>query len=271
MIVHERAADNDFVTHLYIGLAGSELLVAKVQCTEYVELARCVVGVGDIERCVTIGAAIGIGTFVSNLRNLAFHIHGIRLLIVGVGCPGKRCHRRSCSSRIVRIGEGAGTLCGARSRIWSGSIAAGHSVERVKVSLTGYRLGSIAMIVHERAADNDFVTHLYIGLAGSELLVAKVQCTEYVELARCVVGVGDIERCVTIGAAIGIGTFVSNLRNLAFHIHGIRLLIVGVGCPGKRCHCRSCSCRVVRIGKCAGALCSARSRSGSITAGNSVE
>ena len=163
-VIHQLAEDDDFVPHLDVGLAGLEFLVAQVQDPVAVELVFLRAVVGDIEGGVSVGTALREGALVRNAGDLALHIDIAGRVINVVGGPGEVLHGIGRAQGIVRILERTGTLrLAGRSR--RRDAAARITVEGIQVGLAGHRLGRVAAVVHQLAADDHFVAHLDVGLA----------------------------------------------------------------------------------------------------------
>ena len=267
-IVHQLTADDDFVTHLDVR-AGSVLHIAEIQDAVAVELVGLGTVVGNPERGVSEGTALTEGAFVRDAGDLALHIHFTRGVILRIGRPGKVLDGIGSTEGVVRIADGTGSL-GFAGRTRRRDTAARITVQGVHISLAGHRLGRVAAIVHELAADDDFVAHLDVGLAALELLVAQIQDPEAVELTGRSAVLGNVERGIAEGAALGEGAVVRDAGNLALHIHFTRGVVGIIVRPSKGRDSRHGTCRVVRIVEGTGTL-RLSGRRGSATVTDTVQ
>ena len=125
------------------------------------------------------------------------------------------------------------------------------AVQRVQECLAGHRLGRVAAVVHQLAADHHLVTHLDVR-AGCIFLVTQVQDAEGIELGVRIV-VLDVEGGVAVGAGLAEGALVGDLADLALHIDVARGLVVVVARPGQVRHGRTGTRDIVWIRGRAGA------------------
>ena len=131
-----------------------------------------------------------------------------------------------------------------------GSVTAGLSVERIQICAVLDGLGSVAVIVHQLAVDDDFITCLDLGIAFLELLVAEIQGAVYVEFVGFLAVIGNIECTVAVLCSVRL----LDGRYLALDIEGSELLVIVVGGPAEAADGLEGGGHVERIFLGAGAL-----------------
>ena len=118
----------------------------------------------------------------------------------------------------------------------------------VEIGLVAGSLGSISLVIHHLAANNDLVAHLYRRVIGRELLVVQIQDTEAVEAFRIGLAVfRNIEGAIAI--IVGL-ILIGDGGNNTLHIN----IVFALRIRSQRIDEGIGACRIVRVIHRTGAL-----------------